>query len=106
MAQRGYLTDEAYQLVLQRLRDGDYASGQRISVEDLVLELGASRQPVMDALKRLSTEGFLDIIPQVGVQVVDPERDDFIDFFTCSPTSRVFAPGWRLSGRMPMRQHS
>lgn len=81
MAPRGRLTDTAYQLVLQRLRDGDYASGQRISVEELVLELGASRQPVMDALKRLSTEGFLDIIPQVGVRVIVPQRDDFVDFF-------------------------
>ncbi len=81
MAPRGRLTDSAYQVVLQRLRDGDYASGQRISVEELVLELGASRQPVMDALKRLSTEGFLDIIPQVGVQVVVPQHDDFVDFF-------------------------
>lgn len=81
MAPRGHLTDDAYQLVLQRLRDGEYASGQRISAEELVIELGASRQPVMDALKRLSTEGFLDIIPQVGVQVVVPQRDDFIDFF-------------------------
>lgn len=81
MPQRGHLTDDAYQLVLQRLRDGEYASGQRISAEDLVMELGASRQPVMDALKRLSTEGFLDIIPQVGVRVVVPKREDFIDFF-------------------------
>lgn len=81
MAPRGHLTDKAYQLVLQRLRDGDYASGQRISAEDLVMELGASRQPVMDALKRLATEGFLDIIPQVGIQVIVPPRDDFIDFY-------------------------
>lgn len=81
MPQRGHLTDDAYQLVLQRLRDGEYASGQRISAEDLVMELGASRQPVMDALKRLSTEGFLDIIPQVGVRVVIPKREDFVDFF-------------------------
>jgi len=81
MPRRGHLTDTAYQIVLQRLRDGDYATGQRISVEDIVIELGASRQPVMDALKRLSTEGFLDIIPQVGVRVVVPQRNDFIDFF-------------------------
>jgi DNA-binding GntR family transcriptional regulator len=81
MPQRGQLTEGAYQTVMQRLRNGDYATGQRISVEDLVIELGASRQPVMDALKRLSTEGFLDIIPQVGVQVIVPERNDFVDFF-------------------------
>lgn len=81
MAPRGHLTDDAYQLVLQRLRDGDYMSGQRISVEDLVTEMGSSRQPILDALKRLSTEGFLDIIPQVGVQVITPQRDDFVDFF-------------------------
>jgi len=81
MAPRGQLTDNAYQLVLQRLRNGEYASGQRISIEDLVIELGSSRQPVMDALKRLATEGFVVIIPQVGVRVVVPEHREFVDFF-------------------------
>ncbi len=63
------------------MRDGEYGSGQRISAEDLVTKLDASQQLVIDALKRLVTEGFIDIIPQVGVQVVVPERGDFIDFF-------------------------
>lgn len=93
MSQRGHLTNEAYQLVLQRLRDGDYTTGQRISVEDLVVELGASRQPVLDALKRLSTEGFLDIIPQVGVRVVVPQRDDFNDFFRLQATVEGLCAG-------------
>ncbi len=81
MPQRGQLTEQAYQTAKQRLLDGVYKAGNRISVEDIVAELGISRQPVMDALKRLSAEGYLEIIPQVGVRVVIPVRQDVRDFF-------------------------
>lgn len=81
MPQRGQLTEQAYQTAKQRLLDGVYKAGSRISVEDMVAELGISRQPVMDALKRLSAEGYLEIIPQVGVRVVVPARQDVRDFF-------------------------
>lgn len=81
MPQRGQLTEQAYQTTKQRLLNGEYKAGDRISPEDLVIELGTSRQPVMDALKRLATERFIEIIPQVGVHVVETERQDVLDFF-------------------------
>jgi len=35
----------------------------------------------MDAFKRLASEGFIEIIPQVGCRVVTPTRDEISDFF-------------------------
>ena len=81
MPHRGELTEQAYQTVKHRLMTGVYQAGDRISVEGMVDELGTSRQPILDALKRLETERYLEIIPQVGVQVVVPERRDVLDFF-------------------------
>ncbi len=81
MPARGQLTEQAYQTVKQRLLSGVYRAGGRISVEDLVVELGTSRQPIMDALKRLETERYLEIIPQVGVRVIVRERQEMLDFF-------------------------
>ncbi len=81
MPQRGQLTEQAYETVKQRLLNGEYKAGDRISVEELVVELGISRQPVMDALKRLAWRRFIEIIPQVGVRVVVPEREERLDFY-------------------------
>ncbi|MFT5181240.1 MAG: DNA-binding GntR family transcriptional regulator [Alphaproteobacteria bacterium] len=80
MAVRGQLTELAYQTVKQRLLTGTYRAGDRISVEDLAIEFGTSRQPIMDALKRLATGYYLEIIPQVGVRVAVPKRQDVFDF--------------------------
>lgn len=80
MPQRGQLSEQAYQTVKHRLLNGVYKAGDRISVEGLTSELGTSRQPIMDALKRLATGYYIEIIPQVGVRVVDTKRQDFIDF--------------------------
>ncbi len=81
MAPRGQLTEQAYEIVKERLRTGVYRAGDRISVEDIVIELGTSRQPVMDALKRLAIQRFIEIIPQVGVRVLTTERQEMVDFF-------------------------
>lgn len=72
---------EVYEFVVDRLVNAHYAFGDRILVKELGAETGASRQPIMAALSRLSAEGFVRIIPQVGCQVIDPCRDEIADFF-------------------------
>ena len=73
--------DEVYELILGRLIAARHRFGERILVKDLVAETGASRQPVMSALNRLSADGFVRIVPQVGCQVVDPEPRAIADFY-------------------------
>ena len=75
------LSEKAYEITRQRLLDGDFGLGERLSVSKLGTEIGASRQPVMDGLKRLENEGLLEIIPQVGVQVAALEPREIVDFF-------------------------
>lgn len=82
---RGRLAEAAYEHLKAKLLDGEYAAGDRVSVEEVVSRLRVSRQPVMEAVKRLAGEGFVEIIPQVGCRVVVPERREIEDFF------RVFA---------------
>lgn len=63
------------------LFDGTIAPGAKLRVEDVVATLHTSRQPVMDAFKRLAAEGYLEITPQVGCRVVVPEAAEIADFF-------------------------
>lgn len=75
------LGPRAYQHIKESLLNGDYPCGARLNVESIAVELGTSRQPVMEAIRRLETEGFVEIRPQVGCRVVDPARSDVLDFF-------------------------
>lgn len=74
-------SDEIYNLVMQRLINADYGFGERILVKELGAETGASRHPIMSAMSRLRVEGFVEIMPQVGCQVVDPSPAEIDDFF-------------------------
>lgn len=75
------LAERAYQHLKNALIDGEYKAGERISVEELAKAIGASRQPVMDAIRRLEAEGLLTIIPQVGTLVATADAGEVRDFF-------------------------
>jgi DNA-binding GntR family transcriptional regulator len=73
-----------YEELRERLVSGHYRHGDRISVEVLRGEFSVSKQPVMEALRLLSADGLVQIIPQVGSVVASyPEQEigDFFDMF-------------------------
>ena len=75
------LAHGAYAHLMQALLEGPLAPGDRLSVVDLAAQLGCSRVPVMEAVKRLAAEGFVDVIPQVGCRVARPDPAEVRDFF-------------------------
>jgi DNA-binding GntR family transcriptional regulator len=75
------LAPVVYDLLKERLLEGEFQVGERLSVEALRAEFGVSKQPVMEALRRLSSEGLVEIIPQVGCRVPVYSGADVTDFF-------------------------
>jgi DNA-binding GntR family transcriptional regulator len=71
-----------YELIKKRLLEGAYAAGERIDIEALRAEFDVSRQPVMEAMRRLASEGLVEIVPQVGCRVPVYTASDVEDFFT------------------------
>lgn len=65
----------------ERLLDGDYAAGSRISIEDVKAEFGVSKQPVMEAMRRLEAIGIVQIVPQSGCRVAQYSPREIRDFF-------------------------
>ncbi|MCF7550831.1 GntR family transcriptional regulator [Pseudonocardia sp. WMMC193] len=70
-----------YDGIKQRLLEGAVPAGTRLRVDELKAAFGVSKQPVMEALRRLSTEGLVEIIPQVGCQVCSYPQREVEDFF-------------------------
>jgi DNA-binding GntR family transcriptional regulator len=80
------LGELAQQEIKGRLLDGIYTPGQKLVVEDLSAEFGVSRQPIMEALRVLSAEGLVTIIPQVGCRVASYDAQEVRDFFALFAT--------------------
>jgi DNA-binding GntR family transcriptional regulator len=71
----------AYEHLRILLLEGDLGPGDKLSVVELAKRLDCSRVPIMEALKKLEGEGFVQIVPQVGCRVVMPDADEVLDFF-------------------------
>jgi DNA-binding GntR family transcriptional regulator len=79
---RSSLSDDAYTFVRALFLGGDrYSPGDKISVEELSRELGVSRTPLWGAIYRLEAEGIVEIVPRLGVYLVDYDPERVIDIY-------------------------
>jgi DNA-binding GntR family transcriptional regulator len=63
------LVERVYGAVLDAISDGSLPPGQRVTQEDLARQLAVSRQPVLQALRQLKTDGFVQDAPGRGLMV-------------------------------------
>lgn len=63
-----------------RIVAGSVPPGHQLAVDDLARDFGVSRQPVMDALRQLASERFVDIVPKVGSRVANYDVQALRDF--------------------------
>jgi len=66
----------AYDYLKRKLRSGDLQPGMRLVNRALAQEIGVSYTPVREAINRLTSEGFLEHIPGIGVYVRIPDPRD------------------------------
>jgi DNA-binding GntR family transcriptional regulator len=63
------LVERVYRSLSDAISDGSLAPGQRITQEEIAQQLAVSRQPVLQALRLLKRDGFLEDAPGRGLQV-------------------------------------
>jgi DNA-binding GntR family transcriptional regulator len=66
------LGDQAYTLLRQRIADGDYHAGQRVTERGLATELGVSPTPVREAIRRLEHERLLERLDGRTLTIASP----------------------------------
>jgi DNA-binding GntR family transcriptional regulator len=59
-----------YDQLRAALRDGTFGGGELLTESDLSRQLGVSTTPVHEAMVRLASEGFVELLPRRGVRVV------------------------------------
>lgn len=73
---QGTVADRVYSLLRDRIAHGEMERGTRLHQEDLAAELGVSRTPVREALRRLSAEGLVDLYTNRGARVATADDDE------------------------------
>lgn len=65
----GNKQERAYAILRSRIIDGSYASGYRLNIDALARELGVSKVPIREAIRRLEAEGWVVSNPNASPQV-------------------------------------
>lgn len=73
--------DEAYAHILTALRLGRFRAGERLIPETIATEIGTSRMPVREALRRLAAEGLVTMRANRGVTVNALNLQDMRELF-------------------------
>jgi DNA-binding GntR family transcriptional regulator len=68
------VVDQVYTAIHDRITSGSLARGARVHQEDLAEELGVSRTPVREALRRLAAEGLVEMRTNRGARVADIDQ--------------------------------
>jgi DNA-binding GntR family transcriptional regulator len=68
--------DRAYAALRAGILDGRYGPGVRLGEIEVAAELGLSRTPLREALRRLGSEGLVESLPNRGARVRSWSADD------------------------------
>jgi len=79
--------------IRQAIIDGTFAPGERLMEIQLAEEMGVSRTPVREAIRKLELEGFVVMIPRRGTYVANLSIKDINDVYEIRSSLDVLAAG-------------
>lgn len=77
------LVDQVFNWLATRILSGTYRPGDPLSELAIVEQVGASRTPVREALRRLERDGMVKIIPGRGAFVTDATEREVREIYQC-----------------------
>jgi len=80
-----------YQMLEQRILNGEYKPGDQLLIDKLVQQLRISRTPIKEAINQLNAEGIVDIFSQRGTFITSLSAKDIQDTVDVRKTLELFA---------------
>ena len=87
------IQEKAYTHNRGKILSGEFAPGAALSEASIARELGNSRGPLREAVRRLTAEGLLRPSPTGGSVVVDFSRRDVAELYELREALEVYAAG-------------
>jgi DNA-binding GntR family transcriptional regulator len=75
------LREQVIAALRQAILDFQLKPGQRLVERELIEQLGVSRTTIREALRELTSEGLVTVVPQRGAMVTAPSLDDAVDLY-------------------------
>jgi DNA-binding GntR family transcriptional regulator len=75
------LREQVIEALRRAILDFQLKPGQRLVERELIEQLGVSRTTIREALRELTSEGLVTVVPQKGAMVTAPSLDDAIDLY-------------------------
>ena len=61
----------AYKKLRDGIRSGEYRPGQRLREAELATQLAVSRTPIREAIRRLASDGLIEVAPSRGMMIIE-----------------------------------
>lgn len=90
-AARHSAAELVYGQLRRKIFEKSLTSGQRLPEIALAKEMNVSRTPVREALRRLESEGLVQIVPGWGACLASPTRQEIIDTYEIRETLELMA---------------
>lgn len=76
MEKKAGLYEEVYEYILDQIFHQNLSYGQKIPEEEISQYLGVSRTPIREALRKLESDGLVEILPKRFAQIVTLKEED------------------------------
>lgn len=73
--------EAAYASLIDALRSGDFAPGDRLREEDVAKRLNLPRTPVREALRRLENNGIVEHRPRIGAVIRKLSQTEVVELY-------------------------
>jgi DNA-binding GntR family transcriptional regulator len=73
--------DDSYAMLRRQILDGTLKPGTRLLQKEIAEQLGLSRVPLREAIRKLEGERLVTVVPRKGVTVPDLTDDDIRDLY-------------------------
>jgi DNA-binding GntR family transcriptional regulator len=94
-------SERAYAHIKNAILSGRYPSGTRLPEDKVAAELGVSRTPIRDALRRLQVEQLITITPYSGARVAGWTADELREIAQIRAMLEAYAAGLAARKRSP-----
>ena len=103
------LSDQAYQVIRERILKGEIPLGAPLSRRKVAAELGMSLLPVSEAFQSLESDGLVESRPRVGTRVCFPTADEIRERYEVrealeSQSARLYAQRATAAQRREMQK--